>query len=240
MIPYKLRLLQHLKDNDRSAREDFCTQMQVMLEEDGFDDRLVFSDEATFHVTGKINKHNTRIWGNEHSHAIQEHVQDSPKVNMFCAISKKCEYVPFFFEGTTVNSEAYLAMLQNWLMKLLFEGERADFIIFQQDGAPRLWSLNVRQHLNATLYNKWIRRAGSDDCVLLHWPPRSPDLTPCDFFLRGYVKGLFYVPPFPTSGDDLKTRVTEALKTISPYACSSLARNGMPFRCVPCNQGLVY
>ena len=62
MIPYKLHLIQHLKDTDKPAREDFCTQMQAILEEDEFDDRLVFSDEATFHLTGKVNKHNTRIW----------------------------------------------------------------------------------------------------------------------------------------------------------------------------------
>ena len=51
-------------------------------------------------------------------------------------------------------------MLQNWLMELLFEEERADFI-FQQDGAPPHWSLNVRQYLNATLHNKSIGRAGN-------------------------------------------------------------------------------
>ena len=126
MIPYKLRLLQHLKDTDKSTREDFCTQMQVMLEEEGFDDRLVYSDEATFHVTGKVNKRNTRIWVTEHPHALQKHVRDSPKVNVFCAILKRCVYGPFFFEETTVNSEAYFAKLQNWLMELLFGGERAD------------------------------------------------------------------------------------------------------------------
>ena len=48
IISYKLHLLQHLKDTDKPAREDFGTQMQAMLEEDGFDDRLVFSKEATF------------------------------------------------------------------------------------------------------------------------------------------------------------------------------------------------
>ena len=69
MIPYKLHLLQHLKDTDKPDGEDFCTQMQAMLEEDGFDDRLVFSDEATVHLTGKVNKHNTRIWGTEHPHS---------------------------------------------------------------------------------------------------------------------------------------------------------------------------
>ena len=34
--------------------------MQDKLEEDDFDDRLVFSDEATFHTSGKVNKHNVR------------------------------------------------------------------------------------------------------------------------------------------------------------------------------------
>ena len=72
-------------------------------------------------------------------------------------------------------------MLQNWLIKLLFHREQADFF-FQQDRAPPHWSLIVRQYLNATLHSKWIRHAGNDDCVLLHWFPRSPDLTPCDFF----------------------------------------------------------
>ena len=82
--------------------------MQAMLEEDGFDDRLVFSDEATFHLTDKVNKHNTRIWGTKYPHLTLEHVRDSPKVNVFCAILKKRVYGPFFFEGTAVNSQAYL------------------------------------------------------------------------------------------------------------------------------------
>ena len=128
MIFYKLHFLQHLKDTDKPAHKDFCTQMQAMLEEDGLDDRLVFSNEVTFHLTGKVNKYNTGIWGTDHPHSTLEHVRDSPKVNVFCAISKKCVYGPFFFEETTVNSEAYLDMLQNWLMELLFDGEQADLI----------------------------------------------------------------------------------------------------------------
>ena len=66
MAPYKLNLLQHLKGTDKPAREDFCTQMQAMLEQDGLVDHFVFSDEATFHLTGKANKHSTRIWETEH------------------------------------------------------------------------------------------------------------------------------------------------------------------------------
>ena len=147
-----------------------------MLKEDGFDDHLVFSDEATFQLTGKVNKHNTRIWGTEYPHSTLEHVRDSRKVNVFCAILKKRVYGPFFFEVTTINSKAYLDLLQNWLKELLFDGEQGDFI-FQQDGAPSHWSLIVRQYLNTILHSRWIGRAGNHNCVLLDWPPRSPDLT---------------------------------------------------------------
>ena len=29
----------------------------------------------------------------------------------------------------------------------------------------------------------------------VEWPPRSPDLTPCDFFLWGYLKSKVYTSP---------------------------------------------
>lgn len=65
MVPYKLKLVQKLKDTDKPLRRDFCIAMQEKLEDNGFDDRLVFSDEATFYLNGKVNKHSTRIWGTE-------------------------------------------------------------------------------------------------------------------------------------------------------------------------------
>jgi hypothetical protein len=35
------------------------------MEEDGFVERLIFSYEATFHISGKVNKYNVLIWGTE-------------------------------------------------------------------------------------------------------------------------------------------------------------------------------
>ena len=89
MTPYKLQLVQHLKDTDKPLCHDFCIAMQPKMEDDGFNDHLVFSDEATFHANGKVNKHNTRIWGTENPHEL-EHQRDSPKMTVFCAMSKKC------------------------------------------------------------------------------------------------------------------------------------------------------
>jgi hypothetical protein len=50
--------------------------------------------------------------------------------------------------------------------------------------------------------------------MLLAWPPRSPDVTPCDFFLWGYFKDLVYVPPLPASIPELKVRIRTAIETI--------------------------
>ena len=43
----------------------------------------------------------------------------------------------------------------------------------------------------------------------------SPDATPCDFFLWGYVKDQVYVPPLPASIPELKARIRTAIETIT-------------------------
>ena len=46
-------------------------------------------------------------------------------------------------------------------------------------------------------------------------PPRSPDMTPCEFFLWGYVKERVYVPPLPAVLDVLSNRITAAVKSVT-------------------------
>ena len=49
--------------------------------------------------------------------------------------------------------------------------------------------------------------------MALHsWPPRFPDMTPCDFFLWGNVKERVYVPPLPADLDELTNRITAVVK----------------------------
>ena len=56
---------------------------------------------------------------------------------------------------------------------------------------------------------------GPKDLALNSWPPRSPDMTPCDFFLWGYVKERVYVPPLPADLDELRNRITAAVKSVT-------------------------
>jgi hypothetical protein len=53
------------------------------------------------------------------------------------------------------------------------------------------------------------------DTNLLSWPPRSPDLTPCDFFLCGFVKDSVYVPLLPTPIQEPRDRITHVLQAIT-------------------------
>ena len=40
--------------------------------------------------------------------------------------------------------------------------------------------------------------------IMVKWPPRSPDLSLCDFFLWGNVKGLVFKPPLPANIEEMK------------------------------------
>lgn len=93
--------------------------MQEAIQDENFTSLLVFSDEATFHLNRKVNRYNVRIWGTNNPHTIIEHERDSPKLNVFCEISKIQVYGPFFFNENTVNGKSYLEMLQTWLFPQL-------------------------------------------------------------------------------------------------------------------------
>ncbi|KAJ4432236.1 hypothetical protein ANN_20852 [Periplaneta americana] len=113
-----------------------------------------------------------------------EHERDSPKVNVFCVLSQRKLYRPFFFIEATVIGHSYLDMLQQWLVPQLRQDLNDDFI-FQQDGASPHFHNAVRAYLNTEKSDRWIGRAGVRDRCFMTWPPRSPDMTACDFFLWG-------------------------------------------------------
>ena len=92
---------------------------------------------------------------------------------------------PFFFHETTINADVYLVLLTEYVAPQLIDSQTT--IIFQQDGAPPHWGLRVRQFLDETFSDLWIGRDGP-----IPWPPRSPDITPLDFLLWGYVKDIVY------------------------------------------------
>ena len=46
------------------------------------------------------------------------------------------------------------------------------------------------------------------------WPPRSPDLSMCDFFLWGFLKSIVYRRPLQDI-NELKVAITEAFQQVT-------------------------
>jgi hypothetical protein len=78
------------------------------------------------------------------------------------------------------------------------------------------YNVSIIAHLGCQLLVKifWYY-TGLFKMIVGVWPPRSPDATPFDFFLWGYVKDQVYVPPLPASIPELKVRVRTAIETIT-------------------------
>ncbi|KFM67160.1 hypothetical protein X975_05885, partial [Stegodyphus mimosarum] len=113
---------------------------------------------------------------------------------------------PFFFTEKTVSSVLYLDMLENFVFPQLEKLQPRVFL--QQDGAPPHWGTIVRSSLNDHFTGRWIGRGGP-----IPWPPRSPDITPLDFFLWGFVKDNVYGRRV-SNMDDLKARITTAIVAV--------------------------
>ena len=56
------------------------------------------------------------------------------------------------------------------------------------------------------------------------WPARSPDLSPCDFFLWGYLKEKVFKHR-PRSLEDLKERIRQEIDVIPPEITRRVMKN---------------
>jgi hypothetical protein len=109
--PNSLQLLQALTHDDKTHHLQLCTKMQQHLEKDSHATKFILRDKAMFHLHGKVNGHSACILGSKNPHAAIEHNWDSPKLNIYCAISNKA-YRPFFFAESTVTSMSYLEVMK--------------------------------------------------------------------------------------------------------------------------------
>jgi hypothetical protein len=198
---YKIQLVQKLRENDKPVCHKFALEMLLQLDDDdAFMKHVVFSDE----VSDKVHRHNCCIWGTENPHEVMEHEHDTPRLNVWCALTSDSVIGSFFFEEATVTGASYLNMLQNYTITGIPQG------YFQQDGAPPHYANTVKAFLDQRFPGKWFGRRGP-----IAWPPRSPDLTPSDFFLWGYIKDLVYQTKVQGVAE-LHCRITAACETVTP------------------------
>ena len=98
LCAFKIQLRHHIKPNDRPLRAHFAAEMVLRIENDNsYLYNIVFSDETTFHLCGKLNKHHCRIWGSENPHVIHEHERHTTKMYVWCGLTRNSVTGSFFF-----------------------------------------------------------------------------------------------------------------------------------------------
>lgn len=234
--PYKIKLIHELNEDDFDRRMQFCDTIQQKIVEDPyFVKHTCFSDEATFVLNGEVNRHNSRYWCPENPLIAHEiHTQHPQKLNVWAGIFNDRIVGPFFIEGN-LNGPTYLELLQDAVIPTLvqiIEDDDEDFDpIFQQDGAPPHYALAVRAYLDDEFPDRWIGRRGS-----IEWPPRSPDLSPLDFFLWGHLKSKVYETP-PADLAELRQRIIEECAKITPEMLANV-RSGFEMRLYHCQAAM--
>ena len=179
--PYKPRLLQALNKDDPDRRLEFCEWLVKDTDQDSsLLDRILWTDEAVFQTNGRVNRHNCVYWSNTNPHLIIEEELHVPRVVVSAGISSRGIVGPHFFDGNATAAN-YLFMLEDEVLPALQTRSDLSRLIWQQDGASPHYGKNVRDFLDAT-FCIWIGRHGT-----IEWPPRSPDLTPCDFSMWAII-----------------------------------------------------
>ena len=86
------------------------------------------------------------------------------------------------------------------------ENEELSIGYFQQDGATSNTSHASMAEIQSSFGDPVISKG--------LWPTRSPDLTPPDYFLCGYLKGRVYQNK-PRTVDALKTNIAEEIQAVT-------------------------
>ena len=114
----------------------------------------------------------------------------STKANCVDRHDRRWSTVGAFFFQQNINGERYLQMINDQIVQVLDERER---FWRQQNGRfKHLWCAHddTRPHRGTDVMAR-LQELFGDRIVALNqpveWPPRSPDLTPLDFFLKAKV-----------------------------------------------------
>lgn len=128
------------------------------------------------------------------------------------------------------NSADYLDFLQNRLDVLLEDVPLALIrsIVFQHDGCPVHTSRIVKDFLNQQYGDQWIGRNGP-----IQWPPRSPDLSPLDYFIWGRAKELVYTEEI-LNIEQLKEKIDNAFQTMKTEIQLNVTTTEIRRRCEMC------
>lgn len=213
---YYMRATVPLKRDDMPRRTQFSQWfLRQALEKEDFIKNIVIGSEATFSLTGEVRTHSVVEYTTDVSEPetnsvaeysmrnINTQLKDlgsrSDGVSVWAGLTGSGFLLgPFFFDGT-LTADQYFDMINEQLIPQMMEEFNSDFIgddtafpnlWWFQDGAPGHQSRNVMARLKQLFGERVVAVGHTND-----WPPCSPDLNPCEFFLWGYLKEMIYSSP---------------------------------------------
>ena len=157
--------------------------------------------------SGFVNRHNCHYWAAHDPEVTVEKMQNRPKVTVWCGMTGTRVIGPYLLRDT-MNAERYLQMLEDYVWPIVSGWENIDELVFMHDGAPPRLALSVRAWLDQKFPGRWLGRRGPHE-----WPARSPDLTPCDFFLWGWAKEEVYRAK-PRTVEQLEDRIRKVISSV--------------------------
>jgi len=105
-FPYKIDIVQFLKDTDFQRRIQFCEWLLTKTQEDdNFLKTIIWSDESKFTKNGIFNRRNSHLWALEKpTEARVSNFQESWSFNVYCAIKDNEVAVLKFYDGNLNGS----------------------------------------------------------------------------------------------------------------------------------------
>lgn len=204
MHPYKVSVVQQLHVLDHNKRVQYCQWFNDHLNNDDLLDVTFYSDEAWVHLSGYVNSQNYRTWATENPHEFVETSLHPQKLGIWLAVSRRRIVGPIFFRET-ITSERYRRQILQEAFNQMHDDE-LQLGYFQQDGATAHTANATIQYLQEFYENRIISRG--------LWPPRSPDLTPLDFYLFGRIKNNIFKNRIHTL-EELEAAILQEVQSIT-------------------------
>lgn len=216
--PYKFCKVQALLPHDRPIRENYCRWILSKIADDpDFLYNVMWTDESTFTRNGIWNRQNLRYWSQQNPHLFRESShQYRFSLNVWAGIHRNQIIGPVFIEGH-LTATKFLDLLRGPISEYTDELslDIHQKLWYQLDGAPAHSVVSARELLTEMFGQQWIGRYGPR-----RWPARSPDLTPLDFFLWGFIKNEVYARDVNTI-EELRSKIIDAFNKLKTMAAST-------------------
>jgi transposase len=203
LSPYKRRRVQHIPLRGLAKR---LKRSRGLLHRHDLG-HVLFSDEKKWTVEEKTNPQNHRIYAAsiEDAQRCQKYYVTSAQapahVMVWATISNQGKFAIRFLPDERLTATKYRDLvLKPHLQELAESHFESESWTFQQDGAPC--------H-RAKIVQEWLTSHVTSFIDADSWPPYSPDLNPCDYYLWGRLGDLVNTKRF-SSVESLKAAITAA------------------------------